>query len=193
MYVPFSEQVVMKTLFVLFCIPWKQIKLTDHNLQKGFRIESFPANWLNYKLTKLKEDTHKEGRISGVCIIQCMCTARHDLKYTGLVTIHQGSLWERHGLHITINKLKKCFYFNNFKWSCCFTNLWSFEFMDARTALFIALLTLQLQIQEFRCHRLTCGSVANVATPVLLCRILSTSGECWHGNLTWRLHLHQDY
>lgn len=31
---PFLEQVVMKTLFELFCTPWKQIKLTAHNLQK---------------------------------------------------------------------------------------------------------------------------------------------------------------
>lgn len=31
---PFPEQVVMKTLSELFSIPWKQIKLTTHNLQK---------------------------------------------------------------------------------------------------------------------------------------------------------------
>lgn len=32
--VPFSEQVVVKTGFELFCTPWKQIKLRAHNFQK---------------------------------------------------------------------------------------------------------------------------------------------------------------
>lgn len=143
---------------------------------KHFRTESFPANWLNYRQTKLKEDTLKEVRTSGICIIQWMCTAGH-LKYTGWVTGYQGRLWERRGRHITVrmNTVLK----PNFQWNCCINNLWSFEFIDTKTVLFIA--------------HLTCGSGSSMATLMIPCGVLARQGEYRCENLTWRLHLHQSY
>lgn len=132
-----------------------------------FRTESFPANWLNYRQTKLKEDILKEIRISGICIIQWMCTASH-LKYTGWVTVYQGSLWERHGRHITVSM--KIAFKTNFHWNCCISNFWSFEFMDTKAVLFIA--------------HLTCGSGSSTATLLIPCCVLARRGECQCENLT---------